>query len=189
MSEGNDLRPSLALWVSITVRRTAAIDIMPRSADSRLPSRRVAITVRGIVQGVGFRPFVFNTARSMGLAGWVQNEAGMVRIEVQGVTADVDLFVMTLRAATPPQASIDALEISEVPCQNVTCGDFSIRASPAGGVPWPAIPADLAICGAASRKPARRVSGGTTIRLLIARTAGRGGRSSGSFPTIGIAPR
>ncbi len=142
------MRPSLALRVSITVRRTAAIDIMPRSADSRLPSRRVAITVRGIVQGVGFRPFVFNTARSMGLAGWVQNEAGMVRIEVQGVTADVDLFVMTLRAATPPQASIDALEISEVPCQNVTCGDFSIRASPAGGVPWPAIPADLAICGA-----------------------------------------
>ena len=40
----------------------------------------MAITVRGVVQGVGFRPFVYRTARDLGLSGWVQNEADAVRL-------------------------------------------------------------------------------------------------------------
>ncbi len=46
--------------------------------------RRISIAVSGVVQGVGFRPFVYNTARAKGLSGWVQNEADMVRLEVAG---------------------------------------------------------------------------------------------------------
>jgi len=61
------------------------------------PLRRLAITVRGVVQGVGFRPFVYNAARARGLVGWVRNEADVVRIEVQGEPAALDAFVDTVR--------------------------------------------------------------------------------------------
>jgi hydrogenase maturation protein HypF len=109
-------------------------------------ARRWAIAVRGIVQGVGFRPFVYNAATSRGLVGWVQNEADTVRIEIQGVSADLDAFLHALRHSPPPQARIDALEVSELPCQNGSPGVFEIRLSPASGTPRPTIPADLATC-------------------------------------------
>ena len=64
-------------------------------------SRRLAITVRGVVQGVGFRPFVYNAARAGGLAGWVRNEADMVRIEAQGDPAALEAFVEAIRHAPP----------------------------------------------------------------------------------------
>ena len=60
---------------------------------------RLAITVRGIVQGVGFRPFVYNTARALGLGGWVLNEADTVRIEVQGEQKSLDGFLDALSTA------------------------------------------------------------------------------------------
>ena len=69
-------------------------------------NRRLAITVRGIVQGVGFRPFVYNTATSSGLAGWVVNQANCVRIEVEGAEEAVNRFVDLLKNHHPPQASI-----------------------------------------------------------------------------------
>lgn len=109
-------------------------------------ARRWAIAVRGIVQGVGFRPFVYNAATSRGLVGWVQNEADTVRIEIQGAKTDLDAFLQALRHSPPPQARIDALEVSELPCQNGSPGVFEIRLSPASGTPRPTIPADLATC-------------------------------------------
>jgi hydrogenase maturation protein HypF len=120
------------------------------SAPLPLPSetRRLAITVRGVVQGVGFRPFVYNAAKQGGLAGWVQNEADLVRIEVEGPPAKVEQFVQALRQAPPPQARIDSLEVSEAPCQNGDANVFEIRTSPAAGRPRPTIPADLATCPA-----------------------------------------
>ncbi len=76
--------------------------------------RRVAISVRGVVQGVGFRPFVYNAARAEALSGWIRNEAGTVRIEVQGDRAAVNAFLDVLRNSPPPQARIDAVEIKEI---------------------------------------------------------------------------
>ena len=69
-----------------------------------MTTRRVAITVRGVVQGVGFRPFVFNLARGRGLTGWVRNEAAQVRIEVLGPAESVAEFLQALSAmpATGP---------------------------------------------------------------------------------------
>ena len=111
------------------------------------PVRRVAITARGVVQGVGFRPFVYNAARSNGLAGWVRNESGAVRIEVQGGRAAVDAFIEQLRNSPPPQARIDSLDIADIQPEELdAAASLAIRASGADSSPQPTIPADLATC-------------------------------------------
>jgi hydrogenase maturation protein HypF len=114
------------------------------SAGPVSSARRLAITVRGVVQGVGFRPFVYNAARDRGLAGWVRNEADMVRIEVQGNPTAVDAFVDAIRHAPPPQARIAAVEVTEIPLAEHSA--FEIRMSEGTSSPRPTIPADLATC-------------------------------------------
>jgi hydrogenase maturation protein HypF len=108
--------------------------------------RRLAIAVLGVVQGVGFRPFVYNLARAKGLHGCVLNQADMVRVEVQGDPAMLDEFVESLRSAHPPQAQIDEIEIREVPCEKNAAATFEIRSSVSTSAPRPTIPADLATC-------------------------------------------
>jgi len=107
---------------------------------------RLAIEVRGVVQGVGFRPFVYNAARFRGLSGWVRNDSDAVRIEVQGPPEDLEAFCRTLRSHPPPQSTIDAIEVAETALQP-EAGRFEIRTSGEGASPRPAIPADLATCG------------------------------------------
>ncbi len=122
-------------------------------------ARRLVIAVRGVVQGVGFRPFVYNTARKWGLAGWVQNEADVVRIEVEGETAALEDFCEALRHAHPPQARIDSLDVSPSPRKHLLPAAFEIRSSEGHGPPRPVIPADLATCAecrAEIRGPAER---------------------------------
>ena len=75
---------------------------------------RLAIAVRGVVQGVGFWPFVYNLAATKGLGGWVLNEADVVRIEVEGPPVALEEFVAA-SGAPPPQARIDEMEIGEIP--------------------------------------------------------------------------
>ena len=108
--------------------------------------RRLAITVRGVVQGVGFRPFVFNTAHGEGLTGWVRNEVDTVRIEVQGGADRIDAFLDTLRKGHPPRARIDSLEVCETACGPDPDETFQIRVSSGSSAPRPTIPADLATC-------------------------------------------
>ncbi len=64
------------------------------------------ITVSGVVQGVGFRPFVHNLADKYGLAGYVRNDNGSVDIEVSGSAESIDSFIIALKAQAPPMASI-----------------------------------------------------------------------------------
>ena len=104
---------------------------------SVFPAIRLAITVRGVVQGVGFRPFVYNSARAKGLSGWVLNQADAVRMEVQGERAALDEFVESLRNAHPPQARIDEIEIREVPCEKDSPATFEIRTSVDNAAPRP----------------------------------------------------
>ncbi len=109
--------------------------------------RGVAVTVRGVVQGVGFRPFVFNAARRLNLAGWVLNEADTVRIEVAGPGNHVESFLTQIRETPPPQARIETIDVVEAdPQANRLPGDFEIRASLGLAAPRPTIPADLATC-------------------------------------------
>jgi len=110
----------------------------------------VAITVRGIVQGVGFRPFVYRIAHDRGLIGWVRNEADAVRLEVSGLAADVADFLGLLRNDAPSQARIDSVEIEELtPIPGgATAAGFEIRSVGGVALPRPTIPADLATCEA-----------------------------------------
>lgn len=110
---------------------------------------RLAVTVRGVVQGVGFRPFVYNAAQAESLSGWVLNEPDAVRIEVQGNGPALGRFVESLRNGHPPQARVDALDVQEVAARTSASNDpasFQIRKSSGDSVPKPSVPPDLATC-------------------------------------------
>jgi len=107
------------------------------------PTVRCAIRVRGAVQGVGFRPFVWRLASEMRLAGWVRNDGEGVAIEIEGVAPDLDRFVVRLRGEAPRMARIDSVETGPL----AVAGDagFSIAASGAGKVATAVTP-DAATC-------------------------------------------
>src|SRR6185312_13793 len=68
---------------------------------------RAAIRVEGVVQGVGFRPFVYSLATRLGLAGWVGNDSGGVFAEVEGPAESVRDFLESVRRDAPPLARVD----------------------------------------------------------------------------------
>ena len=71
------------------------------------------IELGGVVQGVGFRPFVYNLARERGLRGWVRNTSAGVEIEVAGPPDEVESFVSDLRMRAPPLARIDWIRVEQ----------------------------------------------------------------------------
>jgi len=117
-----------------------------RNVDSPVAAlQRLAVAVRGVVQGVGFRPFVYNAATRLQLTGWVRNEAAEVRIEAQGVPTALGEFLHQLQHHPPPQARVDAVESREIPPVDGEAA-FEILASGGESAPRPTIPADMAIC-------------------------------------------
>lgn len=119
---------------------------MNHPATQPIESQRLAIRVRGVVQGVGFRPFVYRAARAAGLGGWVLNQSDTVLIEVQGEPRRLEQFLSALRTDAPPQARIDDLEVGPIALDPAPADGFQIRPSTAGHQPRPATPADLATC-------------------------------------------
>src|SRR5262245_50433210 len=105
--------------------------------------RRV-ITVRGMVQGVGFRPFVHATACRLGLTGFVRNQGGVVWIEVQGADAALDCFLCELTDRPPSAASIDKLHW--LPAAERGEAQFSIEGSDCGESGAVSIVPDIATC-------------------------------------------
>lgn len=102
------------------------------------------IHVRGIVQGVGFRPFIFERAAHYGLTGWVRNTSSGVDIHVEGSEIDLQAFLQDVRQNPPPLARID--EISAASCPAEGHGEFQIIASqPEAGLFIPISP-DVSIC-------------------------------------------
>ena len=111
-----------------------------------------SIRVRGLVQGVGFRPNVWRLANQSNLNGTVCNDGEGVLIEVWGQGADINNFQAALRTDIPPLARIDAIEVSEVsevsdcpPTQTTSPDTFTIIASDTGKVTTTIIP-DAATC-------------------------------------------
>ncbi len=116
------------------------------AAADRVERRQ--IRVRGLVQGVGFRPHVYRCATRMGVTGTVQNGPEGVLIEAQG--SCLDAFVRMLHEEAPPLARIDSLV--QLPMATTAGDDFAILATPSGAADGAAIPADTALCEACQRE-------------------------------------
>ncbi|MFI8388814.1 carbamoyltransferase HypF [Streptomyces sp. NPDC085540] len=106
--------------------------------------QRRRVTVRGVVQGVGFRPYVYTRATGLGLAGHVTNTPEGVVAEVEGAPAAVSLFCERLAADAPPLAVVDAVDHWEVPVAGGT--GFTIIASRTGGPARTLVSPDVATC-------------------------------------------
>jgi len=106
---------------------------------------RVRVTVRGAVQGVGFRPFVYRLANDMELSGWVNNSSAGVFVEVEGTEPTLRQFVLRLEAERPGIAIIQSLEA--VYLDPIGFRGFEIRES-TGGDKRALVMPDLATCPA-----------------------------------------
>ncbi len=93
--------------------------------------KRLRVAVRGAVQGVGFRPFVYRLAQEHGLAGWVNNSAEGVCLEVEGQAGAVESFLGRLRTETPPRSVVQSVETAELAPAGYRA--FEIRASDTAG--------------------------------------------------------
>jgi hydrogenase maturation protein HypF len=105
---------------------------------------RLAVHVQGIVQGVGFRPFVYDAALKRGLSGWVQNRTDGLCMEIEGPEDVVREFLTALRRDRPASARIERIDTRQVAL--VRDEGFSIVASTIGGAVTPTLPADQATC-------------------------------------------
>ena len=105
---------------------------------------RRAVLVCGVVQGVGFRPFVYRLAFEEGLAGFIGNDTDGVTIEVEGPEERVEAFLDRLRAEAPPLARIDSIVARDVTAIGEV--EFRIVASEVLGPVSTGIPADAATC-------------------------------------------
>ena len=104
---------------------------------------RAQVVVRGIVQGVGFRPFVYRLAQEHQLSGWVLNSTQGVVIEVEGPRQRIDGFITGLKASPPPQAVIERVETNLLP--PVGYSSFIVEASREGDE-FVLISPDICIC-------------------------------------------
>src|SRR5271163_555679 len=103
-----------------------------------------SIRVRGIVQGVGFRPFVYRLAHAKMLTGWVLNGEQGVEIHLEGAEEDLDAFVREIRLKPPAAAQIAEIEVESAPCEGL--GEFTIRESERLDRPTVRVSPDLPIC-------------------------------------------
>jgi hydrogenase maturation protein HypF len=82
---------------------------MDRQPLSPVPSNRLRVRVEGVVQGVGFRPFVHGLATAGGLSGLVGNDTAGVFIEIEGTPGELDRFLAALEGEAPPLARLAGL--------------------------------------------------------------------------------
>lgn len=102
------------------------------------------MTVRGAVQGVGFRPFVHRLATGLGLVGWIHNSCRGVALEVEGPRKEVESFLIRLEAEKPARSFIQSLDTSWL--DPVGHHTFEIRPSEAGGARTALVLPDMAAC-------------------------------------------
>ncbi|MDT8305797.1 MAG: carbamoyltransferase HypF, partial [Anaerolineae bacterium] len=113
-----------------------------------LSGSRIHIT--GVVQGVGFRPFVYGLARRYGLAGWVRNTSAGVDIEVDGPAESLAAFAQALRAEAPALARIDSLEVRDRAPDGFNTFEIA-NSAPVAGAFQPISP-DVSLCADCRRE-------------------------------------
>jgi len=111
---------------------------------------RLRLRLRGLVQGVGFRPHLYALALRHGLSGFVYNDQEGVLLEAQGEAHKLQAFQTALREELPPLARVDSLEAQEVPCLPGEGEGFAIMPSPeeAAAPPLLSVGPDMAPCKA-----------------------------------------
>jgi hydrogenase maturation protein HypF len=119
-----------------------AIDMTDVSLRSDTVRQRYTVT--GVVQGVGFRPFVHRLANELSLAGFVGNDSGAVFMEVQGPRQSLADFGRRLRANAPPLAKITSVDVVDIEAKSES--DFHIVESQTVPGATTPIPADIAVC-------------------------------------------
>lgn len=112
--------------------------------DILVPAIRRRLTVTGVVQGVGYRPFVYRSATALGLSGFVGNDSGAVFVEVEGSPDSVEEFCLRLREQAPPLARVGAVAVTEV-ATAASSGFHIVESRAAPGATTP-IPPDIAVC-------------------------------------------
>jgi len=113
---------------------------------SSRPVERWRVRVRGVVQGVGFRPFVYGLAMRHGLGGFVSNNSDGVHIEIEGHPDEMERFRAELESEAPPLAHIDAVTIEAIPIDGRVGVPFRIRESEAVVGAITSVSPDMATC-------------------------------------------
>ena len=103
-----------------------------------------SIRVRGVVQGVGFRPFVYRLAQANTLTGWVLNGNQGVEIHLEGIEENLATFVREMRMRPPAAAYIADMQVESAPCEGLS--SFTIRESERLDRPSVRVSPDLPIC-------------------------------------------
>jgi len=106
--------------------------------------KRYLIEVRGLVEGVGFRPFVYRTAVKYGLKGYVRNDSTGVFIEVEGKEKELNSFIQSLKDDKPRASEIHFINVKEL--EPLGYDNFKIEKSSESDEKLPVIPPDLGIC-------------------------------------------
>lgn len=117
---------------------------MQTGTDKRQSSETYRIGIKGLVQGVGFRPFVFRVAVEYGLTGWVENRNDGVLVQVSGSHRQVDNFREGLLTRAPAAASIELFETEKIPFESYE--SFEIRESRNLSESITEISPDIAVC-------------------------------------------
>lgn len=110
------------------------------------PSERWLIRVEGVVQGVGYRPFVYTLAQETGLTGWVLNDSLGVLTEVHGSRGQLASFARDLRDRAPLLARVNEVRVEESSAGSVAPADFTIEESVRGGDARTIVPPDSHVC-------------------------------------------
>ncbi len=124
------------------IRRSAIIRNRP------MPGKHIHIT--GIVQGVGFRPFVYQLAHQHHLTGWVQNTSAGVVIQVEGAADCLSAFLTALQTIPPPRAVVHQIHVTDCEPENLTT--FAIRHSAEIAGEAQPVAADMALCADCRRE-------------------------------------
>ena len=111
---------------------------------STMITKRAKLLIKGIVQGVGFRPFIYNLANTYNLNGWVLNSTEGVDIDIEGNDEDVKEFIESIRKKAPPLAVIDSIDISYLSPANYK--NFIIKSSKEDSNKYMKIAPDISIC-------------------------------------------
>jgi hydrogenase maturation protein HypF len=125
-------------------RPPAEREPVPRKGRAALETRRYQI--RGVVQGVGFRPFVFRAAERHAVGGWIRNDSEGVVLEVQGLPGVLEQFIVEVRTSAPALARIESVALVEQRYEERLVESFEIHVSERSAQASTLISPDSCVC-------------------------------------------